>query len=568
MQQPEDQIADDGWPPSFTLDQERILNLLTGDRFYSNASAALREAVLNAIDAVHRRQLTETSLIPCITVAFDCDELTISVSDNGDGMSQHAITQLFARVGSSAAALQSGKGSVGEFGIGVISYFMAGNSFTVQTFDGSSEPIGLKFTRDMLAGGTAENLAPTRKTRGTTLEIQIRDNDTFQLILESFPHWCRDVLGLSGSLQPSGDELQQGGSGKQATVLDLPTPEWIDRAHLAPVSSLTGWDSMSGESTISVLYRGVFVQEFTVRGLWGIVGSIDVNPKHFKPRLNREGFVEGSFQAEVEQFLTQSHPKILLSMADRLLDALAKGDLNKWTQHRWATLWLSIPRGETYAEVVRAWDNIFVKIPAFELAVGNKWEPVSLEQIFCMDGNVYVAPLPNEKHKNADLINGALRLLRHTDRNVIRGLRPDRSWLRFAGSSFGTTAELIASVFADRLPELHPLTECAERILAEVRQVATLFGGNPSVDIVKIGSDSPPVIRLKSQLILNIDHPKGKAIVDEVVTENTGRWSLISITARHSHEHISQVAASVRDSSAGTEKLGLVKRRFIRGLLS
>jgi hypothetical protein len=98
--------------------------------------------------------------------------------------------------------------------------------------------------------------------------------------------------------------------------------------------------------------------------------------------------------------------------------------------------------------------------------------------------------------------------------------------------------------------------------------VVTLFIGDPSVDLVRIGVDSPPVIRLRSQLIINIDHPTGKKIVEEVLNENTGRWSLISITARHSYEHVSQVAAAVRDSTVRKEPLGLVKRRFIRGILS
>lgn len=80
-------MSDEKWPPSFTLDQERILNLLTGDRFYSNPSAALREAVLNAIDAVHRRQKTVVDLTPHITVTFNRDDLTVIVGDNGIGMS-------------------------------------------------------------------------------------------------------------------------------------------------------------------------------------------------------------------------------------------------------------------------------------------------------------------------------------------------------------------------------------------------------------------------------------------------------------------------------------------------
>ena len=110
------ELSSDGWPPSFTLDQERILNLLTGDRFYSNASAALREAILNAIDAVHRRKSKEPRVAPDISVIFDRGNSTLSVSDNRDGMGRSAMNALFTRIGASAASLDGARGSVGEFG--------------------------------------------------------------------------------------------------------------------------------------------------------------------------------------------------------------------------------------------------------------------------------------------------------------------------------------------------------------------------------------------------------------------------------------------------------------------
>lgn len=44
-----------GWPPRLTVDIEPVLRLFTGENFYSSADAALREAVLNAIDAIGRR---------------------------------------------------------------------------------------------------------------------------------------------------------------------------------------------------------------------------------------------------------------------------------------------------------------------------------------------------------------------------------------------------------------------------------------------------------------------------------------------------------------------------------
>ena len=260
------------WPPSFTVDQERVLDLLTGDRFYSNPSASLREAVLNAIDAVTRKRKAEPGWKSEIKVTFDRDELTFAVSDNGIGMSRKDISALFTKVGASAANSEAKKESVGEFGIGVISYFMSGDAFALQTNDGQGDPVGLKFSRAMLAGGDAAEIPATEVCQGTTVKIWIRDTPTFQVLLDSFPHWCRDVQGLTGCILPENRLLRQSGSHRKGTAVEVPYPQWVERAHLAPVADPTGWNAMTGVSTVAVLYRGVFVQEFQVKGAWGIEG--------------------------------------------------------------------------------------------------------------------------------------------------------------------------------------------------------------------------------------------------------------------------------------------------------
>ncbi len=203
-------MSDNIWPPEFTLDQERILNLLTGDRFYSNPSAALREAVLNAINAIQRRQGVSPALQPTISVTFDRDQGTISVCDNGTGMSQLEVNELFTKVGASAANTEANKRSVGEFGIGVISYFMAADSFELQSNDGSSLPVGLIFNKTMLAGGAATEVTSTQIVQGTTVSLNIRDAENFEMLLEKYPHWCRDVAGLSATLLPENEPVLQG----------------------------------------------------------------------------------------------------------------------------------------------------------------------------------------------------------------------------------------------------------------------------------------------------------------------------------------------------------------------
>ena len=184
------------WPPSFTLDQERILNLLTGDRFYFNPGAALREAVLNGIDAVQRRRRTASDIPLNITVTFKRDDLTVAIADNGIGMNRDDVDALFTKVGASAATAESKKESVGEFGIGVISYFMAGDAFDLQTNDGASEPIGLLFSREMLAGGVANEIPPTQESQGTTATLRMQDVQIFNILLESgSSHECMHGLG-------------------------------------------------------------------------------------------------------------------------------------------------------------------------------------------------------------------------------------------------------------------------------------------------------------------------------------------------------------------------------------
>ena len=481
-------------------------------------------------------------------------------------MNQTEVSALFVKVGASAATEEVKKESVGEFGIGVISYFMAGDSFELQTYDGKTDPIGLSFDRHMLSGGASTELSPTQQSQGTTITIHIRNVDTFDVLLDSFPHWCRDVEGLSAHILPDERVLQQKGAYSSSELPSVQLPEWVERVHLRPVSDPTGWDAMTGISTVAVLYRGVFVQEFEVKGAWGIEGSIDVDPKYFKPRLNREGFIDGQFQTEVTEFLKSCHPDILEAMVEPLAAAVERGALNKWTVHRWANLWLSLPRDESYAKATQLWDSVFRSLPAFELAVGNQWKPVSFETIKRFQTKVFVAPLGNKKSN--DIVQAALRLLRNTGQVVIRGIRSDKSWMRYAGRSFGTTADLISSVFAAELPPLVPLTAEAEQILEQINPVAPLFTGPPVVNLIRIGADSPPVLRLQSRLIINLDHEAGRALVEDAVKENNGPISLVGSAARHTHEQLTQVAAVVREITAEPEILGPIRRRFIRSLLS
>jgi len=148
-------MTENSWPPKFTIDASPVLKLFTGENFYSSSDAAIREAILNAIDAIGRRRKELPELIPDINVIFDEQALTVTISDNGDGMEQTQINALFSKIGASAADLfqkssEEQYKAVGEFGIGVLSYFLVSDKFELHTRRKSSDALALQFSKLML----------------------------------------------------------------------------------------------------------------------------------------------------------------------------------------------------------------------------------------------------------------------------------------------------------------------------------------------------------------------------------------------------------------------------------
>jgi hypothetical protein len=110
----DDPNLDTGWPPRLTVDTARILEVLTGDRFYSSKDAALREAVLNAIDACTARIAEGDAIQPAMSVVFDDGTLSVIIDDNGDGMGREQVSDRFIRIGSSMAQVATEVETIGR----------------------------------------------------------------------------------------------------------------------------------------------------------------------------------------------------------------------------------------------------------------------------------------------------------------------------------------------------------------------------------------------------------------------------------------------------------------------
>lgn len=561
------------WPPKFTIDTAHVLELFTGDRFYSSADAALREAVLNAIDACGRRDATEEpGYERSISVVFDRDAATLTIADNGDGMSQARIGALFAKIGASASHLagsdeESQYQAVGEFGIGVVSYFLVSDTFRLHSLSADDQAVGVEFDRSMLDGVTpAKVINPEQSSVGTTLLLSLKSTDVLESLIKQFPHWVRDVPYLSAKTVPGDVPLEQGTGEEVHAIEDLELDEWIEDTNLGLPFSAFGWRSLDGRAHVDVLYRGVFVQRCDIDRLWAISGTIHVDPKVFQPKLNREGFIGPDLLGGVTRFLQKIHPRVVELAADRISELLQDEEISKWTMARWISIWLAIPREPAYAESARKWDAIFSKREAFVL-LGSEGTQVSASvQDLAGLGveRLYLAATPLSSQ--TALIQQAVRLLRARNDPVVQGVEKDPGYLQAAAFVGTNTAPLLLERFASELPEIVPVNEGLAETILSAEALITVYSEPIPVRIVALGQDGAALAVVKGEIWLNHESGPGQALIRTICARNEGHLGLWVGCLEHAPNLAQQVANLLKSVAGETSLLGPVKREYLRRL--
>ncbi len=186
----------------FTIDQAKILDLLTGHTLYNDSSVVLRELVQNSLDAIKLRLYENHGSAPGeVHISWDSANRVLTVSDNGTGMTQETIRNHLLRVGASLyqdpefKKTHPGFSSISRFGIGVLSTFMVANSVEIITCheeEATARRLALrsvhgKYLVSLLNKKTdpAVSVAP----HGTTLRLRIRQSAKMPDILKTAKHW-------------------------------------------------------------------------------------------------------------------------------------------------------------------------------------------------------------------------------------------------------------------------------------------------------------------------------------------------------------------------------------------
>ena len=179
----------------FKTESKKLLDLMINS-IYTNREIFLRELVSNASDAIdklHFKSLTDSSLhvdqdALAIRLAYDKDARTLTVSDNGIGMTPDEVEKNLGTIAHSgseefkeanAEAQGDAVDIIGRFGVGFYSAFMVAKQVTVVTRSiDAAETV--RWTSDGIEGYEITTIAPGeegfRAENGTDVILELKDN--------------------------------------------------------------------------------------------------------------------------------------------------------------------------------------------------------------------------------------------------------------------------------------------------------------------------------------------------------------------------------------------------------
>ena len=174
-----------------SVDTEHIFPIIK-KWLYSEKDIFLREIVSNASDAITKlKRLESLGLYNsngenyAITVRLDTDEGTLTVSDNGIGMSEEDVKKYICSIALSGAidfikkyeneSDGASNGIIGHFGLGFYSAFMVSSSVEVETKSYADAPAVRWVCNE---SGEYEISEGSRSTHGTTVTMHVSDDES------------------------------------------------------------------------------------------------------------------------------------------------------------------------------------------------------------------------------------------------------------------------------------------------------------------------------------------------------------------------------------------------------
>ena len=173
----------------FQAETKRLLDLVVNS-IYTNKEIFLRELISNASDALdklHFESLTNRELLGDVEnfeifVVPDKDSKTITISDNGIGMTREEVINNIGTIAKSGTKaflekIRESEGAteelIGQFGVGFYSAFIVADKVELITRK-AGEDSAVKWTSDGAGEYTIEECE--KDSRGTTVVLHLKDD--------------------------------------------------------------------------------------------------------------------------------------------------------------------------------------------------------------------------------------------------------------------------------------------------------------------------------------------------------------------------------------------------------
>ena len=183
----------------FKAETKELLNLMIHS-IYTNKEIFLRELISNANDAIDKlkfKSLTDTDILKGddkfkIDISVDKDNRTLTISDNGIGMTYEEVDDNIGTIAKSGSKLfkeqleEAKKGDIdiiGQFGVGFYSGFIVADKITLETKSPYSEN-GVKWISS--GDGNYEIEEISKQDRGTKITLHLKDGDEYNEFLEDW----------------------------------------------------------------------------------------------------------------------------------------------------------------------------------------------------------------------------------------------------------------------------------------------------------------------------------------------------------------------------------------------
>ena len=183
----------------FKAETKELLNLMIHS-IYTNKEIFLRELISNANDAIDKlkfKSLTDTDILKGddkfkINISVDKDNRTLTITDNGIGMTYEEVDDNIGTIAKSGSKLfkeqleEAKKGDIdiiGQFGVGFYSGFIVADKITLETKSPYSEN-GVKWISS--GDGNYEIEEISKQDRGTKITLHLKDGDGYNEFLEDW----------------------------------------------------------------------------------------------------------------------------------------------------------------------------------------------------------------------------------------------------------------------------------------------------------------------------------------------------------------------------------------------